>query len=281
MRWWRPDGILYYDWAVIALLRQSPTSSALSAALAEESVWPSGVRSTTMRDMGTLWDRVRSNASYRQVDPAAIGGLKGGVSFSWLVNEAQARAKSEGAPELREWHIASVMASNGKAGLRAMGIDLGTLVRRVGEIEGRITLRAADLAKAWCFADANVFLEYQHFYQVDWPRALGVGPVVLVVPTSVLRALDRYKSDFERQRLHRRARGVLPHLSKYALAVPPGEVAEVRTGVGLLLRDREPAIPKGLDPLDQDDRIIADVLDFKWARPGARVVSCPATTPCG
>jgi predicted ribonuclease YlaK len=139
-------------------------------------------------------------------------------------------------------------------------------------MDGRVQLSATDLSKTWCFADANVFLHHIPFDEVNWPKQIGVDAAVIVVPTSVLRALDHYKADFEHVKRQRRARQVLPKLAQYALNVTAGSLAPVRSGVELLLRDREPLIPDGLDPRDQDDRIIADALDFKWSRPGANVV---------
>jgi predicted ribonuclease YlaK len=65
---------------------------------------------------------------------------------------------------------------------------------------------------------------------------------------------------------------VLPRLAKYALKIAPGVPATVRAKVELLLRDREPFIPTGFDSADQDDRIIADALDFRWTHAGARVI---------
>jgi len=149
---------------------------------------------------------------------------------------------------------------------------LEALLHRVGELEGRVELGSADLAKAWYFSDANVFLQFEVFDQVDWPKELGHTAVVLVVPTAVLRALDRYKSDREHRRRQKRARQVLPLFGKYALGVPPGAPAPIRSGVELLVRDREPPIPGDFDPDDPDDRILADALDFRWTRPGANVV---------
>jgi predicted ribonuclease YlaK len=114
--------------------------------------------------------------------------------------------------------------------------------------------------------------KYTLFDQVDWAKEVGTPAVVLVVPTAVLRALDRYKANRDHSRQQKRARQVLPLLSKYAFRVPPGVTGAVRRRVELLLRDREPPLPDDFDPSDSDDRIVADALDFRWRHPGAQVV---------
>jgi hypothetical protein len=69
--------------------------------------------------------------------------------------------------------------------LQGLGINPEALLRRLADLEGRVTLAPAELAKAWCFCDANVFLQYALFDQVDWAKELGRPAVVLVVPTAV------------------------------------------------------------------------------------------------
>jgi hypothetical protein len=145
------------------------------------------------------------------------------------------------------------------------------VVRRRALKSRRRRLSDAESAKAWYVTDANLFLQYKPFDQVDWTTHLGPSELVLVVPTAVLRALDRYKSDVDRPRLRERAQKVIPWLERYSLAAEPGMPAPVRRGVELLLLDREPPIPGGLDPTDPDDRIIAAALDFGQRYIGAAV----------
>ncbi len=263
-----PVGDLFYDWAVITLAKLSPTVGALPAALNEDGVWQRARRSTVMAQVPEP-DRVKGR--FGQVNPGELRS-KSGRALSLLLSEAEALAEREGAHGLREWHLVkAIVDTDASNTLRGLGIDPEALLRRVGELEGRIELSPADLAKTWCFSDANVFLQYALFDQVDWPKELGCAAVVLVVPTAVLRALDRYKSDREHPRQQKRARQVLPLFGKYALGVPPGTPAPVRRGVELLLRDREPPIPSDFDPDDPDDRIVADALDFRWTHRGANV----------
>lgn len=262
-------GDLYYDWAVVMLAKESPTLGALPAALHEDEVWPQGRRSAVLSTLPDL-ERVR-----RRFHVVNISNLttKSGRNFALLLKEARKVAEQEGIPWLREWHLAkAIVDTDASNTLRGLGIDPEALVRRVGQIEGRIQLDPPDLAKAWCFCDANVFLHYAPFDQVDWPSELGYKAVVLVVPVAVLRALDRYKSDREHKRQQKRARQVLPLFGKYGLVVSPGALAPVRSGVELLLRDREPPIPGDFDAADPDDRIVADALDFRWTHPGANVL---------
>lgn len=262
-------GDLFYDWAVVMLAKLSPTLGALPAALNEDEVWQQSRRYAVLSNPPDL-ERVKGRFGV-----VNLGNLttKSGRSFALLLSEARRLAEQEGMPGLREWHLAkAIVDTDASNTLGGLGINPDALVRRVGEIEGRLQLSPADLAKTWCVCDANVFLHFALFDQVDWPKELGYKAVVLVVPTAVLRAIDRYKSDREHERQQKRARTVLPLFGKYALGVSAGVLAPVRPGVELLVRDREPPIPSGFDPVDPDDRIVADALDFRWTHPGAKVV---------
>lgn len=137
--------------------------------------------------------------------------------------------------------------------------------------EGRVLLDEAGRAKLWCICDANLFIQYTTFDQVDWHEQLGVPSVVLVVPTAVTRALDRYKADRDHQRQQRRARLVLPILERIDGLTDPRTPAPVRRGVELLLLSDEPPVPDGFDPTDPDDRIVAAALDFGQRYIGAQV----------
>jgi hypothetical protein len=265
------SGGLWYDWAAIALAQLSPTATASSAALHEEGVWPLARRAALLEKVPTL---AQVNRRFGQVNPAALP-TKGGRNLALLISEARALVLHEGGTTLREWHILKAIAdTDADHTIARLGVRAAALLESVAALEGRVALGADDLRKVWCVCDANVFLQYHLFDQVDWPAELGYPAVVLVVPTAVLRALDRYKSDPTRERQQKRARQVLPRFAHLALdgGSVAGQPARVRHGVELLLQDREPPIPAGFDAGDPDDRIVADALDFRWRHPGARVV---------
>ncbi len=46
-----------------------------------------------------------------------------------------------------------------------------------------------------CFLDTNVFLHFQRFDTVDWPKVLGVQQVCLMLTTTVMEELNHYKDD--------------------------------------------------------------------------------------
>ena len=73
---------------------------------------------------------------------------------------------------------------DGAKTLQGLGIVPEAFLTRVAQLEGRVALGLADADKTWCFCDANVFLQYQLFDQVDWAKELDYSAVVLVVPTA-------------------------------------------------------------------------------------------------
>jgi hypothetical protein len=271
-----PGGAIYYDWAVVGLLRIPPASAALPRVLGEDQIWPATRRTRLMSQIPSIWSAVMREQTFWRANPGEFPGPRAGIQLSALISRAQTFARHENSAEVREWHVARALVEMDPGPyFDQLQIDKEMLVRRVGELEGLQIPSEVDLVKAWCFTDANFFLQYKIFDQVDWSKELDLTATVLVVPTSVLRSLDHYKSDFDNKRRHRRARQILPLLAKYALSVAPGYpavVGKTEKRVELLIRDREPFVPPGLDPNDQDDRIIADALDFKWTRPGARVI---------
>lgn len=140
-------------------------------------------------------------------------------------------------------------------------------------------LSKADQRKHWLVCDANLFLHYSMFSEVDWAAELKVPASVLVVPARVHVALDHYKTDPRSDDRRRRAREVLRKFRPLVLDLPVGEPAPLKGPNELLVLYTEPPMPAALDPLDPDDRVIATALDFRWRRAGARVSVLSADGP--
>ena len=63
-----------------------------------------------------------------------------------------------------------------------------------------------------CFLDTNVFLHFQRFDTVDWPKVLGVQQVCLMLTTTVMEELNHYKDDSKNPGRQKRAREILSRL---------------------------------------------------------------------
>ena len=255
------DDVVWYPAALLALLGLSPTVALLPQALRNDAIW-AGRRAFLEGQKGRGGGMILSGS---------IVGLPLGL----LVAEARVLAEQEGAPGVTEWHVARVLMEKGAQMLPSLGLRDTALLQWIGQEYGRVELGEGDRAKVWCVCDANLFLQFRFFDEVDWHRELGFDRVVLVVPTATERALDRCKNDPNpaRERLRRRARQVIPRLDALTEAAPSRTVVDVRPGVDLLALDREPRLfPTELDPLLPDDRIIAEALEFRWTHPGGRVV---------
>lgn len=108
----------------------------------------------------------------------------------------------------------------------------------------------------YCVLDTNIFLHFRRFTLIDWKAELSRDVVVLVVPTAVLRELDRAKTERD-SRISHRARTALKELERCLSA---GRISE---GVVVRPSHSEPAPDwqaHGLDASIDDDRIIAETL---------------------
>ncbi|MDQ5824049.1 MAG: PIN domain-containing protein [Chloroflexota bacterium] len=116
-----------------------------------------------------------------------------------------------------------------------------------------------------CFVDTNVLLQYQTFDQVDWRQVVRAQHVTLILAPIVLAELDRHKDSMANQRLHDRAREIMPRLAPLLeQALATGEPAYVREGVYIVGIPEEPDVDWSaarLDPNTNDDRLIAAMID--------------------
>ncbi|MBF4483105.1 PIN domain-containing protein [Dehalococcoides mccartyi] len=122
------------------------------------------------------------------------------------------------------------------------------------------------------FLDTNVFLHYQPFDQIVWPKILQVSEVTIIVPPIIIRELNKHKELGAKQRVRERAGLVLKKLSSLFAT---GCKAYIRDGVEIYLEDRDPIIDFTQLQLNkdiQDDHLIASIIMFRKERPEADVI---------
>jgi hypothetical protein len=128
-----------------------------------------------------------------------------------------------------------------------------------------------DVEKLYAFLDTNVFLEYQEYTQLDWPKLLGARRVVLVVAPMVRREIERHRTDPRSPRRQKRARDVSGKLRELVLSVDDGVEAVIpeRPSTTYLELSRSPQMAKhpDLSPDVQDDHIIASMREFVEEHP--------------
>jgi len=129
---------------------------------------------------------------------------------------------------------------------------------------------------AYCFLDTNILLEFKTFDEVDWPKVLNAKQVCLVLAPVVLSELDKHKTDYNNARRQKRARMLLPKITKLTEGEMIADVLpQVRHNVTLLVLPNEPMIDwkaEHLDPTVNDDRLIASILEFSRQRPSENVL---------
>jgi hypothetical protein len=121
------------------------------------------------------------------------------------------------------------------------------------------------------FLDANIYLHYQPFHQIDWRGVLGGDRLTIVIPPVTVRELNRQKELHPRAGVRRRAGATLKRLSAL---FESGARAELRDGVDVLFEDRDPVIDfsaYGLSGNIQDDELIASMIMCRDETPGAEV----------
>lgn len=127
----------------------------------------------------------------------------------------------------------------------------------------------------YCFPDTNVFLHFTFFPEVDWPSKLQCDRVCLVVSAPVLRELEKYKNDRTSERRRNRSRRVLKELEQLTADWKPGDAITVRRDTDLSLDVTAPDMGAHigtLDPVLEDDRILAHILNWKSDHPEADVL---------
>ena len=113
------------------------------------------------------------------------------------------------------------------------------------------------------FLDTNVFEQFQPISTIYWLKLAGCTSATLLVPSVVLSELTEHKDSGGRERLRRRAGDAIRELRGYSQQ--KGTV-EIRPGVSVVIRPKEPSINFGLHGLVEtvkDDRLIAAAIEFE------------------
>jgi hypothetical protein len=130
------------------------------------------------------------------------------------------------------------------------------------------------ISLTYCFLDTNVFLHFQLFDNVDWPKVTGAQQVCLMLTTTVMEELNRHKDDFKNPGRRKRAHEILSRLED----VLPADTAGIPVSLGqnVMLQEilEEPDVDwkaLKLDPQKGDDYLLASILVFRDANPGAPI----------
>ena len=127
-----------------------------------------------------------------------------------------------------------------------------------------------------CFLDTNTFLHFQRFDTIDWPKVLGAQQVCLMLTPTVMGELDHHKDDPKNPGRQKRAKEILSKLD-YIL---PTDTAGIRVPVGQnpnvelqeLLDEPDVDLKAfGLSSQKGDHCLLASILDFRNAHPGATI----------
>lgn len=128
------------------------------------------------------------------------------------------------------------------------------------------------------FLDTNIYLHYQLFDQIVWPKILKVSEVTIIVPPVIIRELNKHKELNTKLRIKERSSLVLKKLS---LLFSMGCKAHICNGVEIYLEDRDPIVNFAQLQLNkdiQDDHLIASIIMLQREKPDADVVLVTSDT---
>jgi rRNA-processing protein FCF1 len=121
------------------------------------------------------------------------------------------------------------------------------------------------------FIDTNVYMHYKPIEEIPWPQLLDCDTVRVVVPRITVRELDSKKDSHTNQRVKDRIRRVLGQFEAW---FPQGETGISRgvtiTRYSKLLKFN--LVEKDLDPVRNDDVLIATILQYREEHPEVEVV---------
>ena len=121
--------------------------------------------------------------------------------------------------------------------------------------------------------DTSVYVHCRRFDEVAWPKEFATDRVALVVPMQVLRELDTIKDQHRSKVIRERVGKIIARLRvllKADAASPVREGVTVEFHHARLTRAEFDAM--GLDSEIADERILAETIALRDARPGSRVV---------
>lgn len=106
------------------------------------------------------------------------------------------------------------------------------------------------------FLDTNIFIHFQDFDSIDWKNVLNKNEdYEIVLAPSVLSELDSHKYH-KNSKISRRVKRILPKIEKYIL--------NKEFPISISIKPKEETFnTNSLDRIDQDDNILAAILEFK------------------
>ena len=123
----------------------------------------------------------------------------------------------------------------------------------------------------YAFLDTNFFMHFPPIDSVDWCNHLSAHQVTLVVDQQVLRELDEIKDGARGQSRRDKARSVVPKLHKMLDSNHPQLVRDNVFIVTLNAVDID-FVKERMNPVVQDDLIVAGMMTFRKDHPDARIV---------
>src|SRR5690348_3288388 len=109
--------------------------------------------------------------------------------------------------------------------------------------------------------DTNILLHYEPPEKIDWRGILGASEVELIIFLSVIRELDRQKTEAP-PTTRRRAQAVIVKLRELHRSAQ----SKIREGVFLRIESTEPLIDFEANQLDRtnpDDQLLASAIQFR------------------
>ncbi len=121
------------------------------------------------------------------------------------------------------------------------------------------SLESVNLGVVYIFPDTNIFIHGRHFEEIDWPVLVGSANITLMLAPSVITELDKHKYN-PAKKVAQRAKKLLPKVE--AIILNPANCKWNVTAI-----PRRPSTEfleqHHLDSKDQDDVLLATILEFK------------------
>ncbi|MBP7556011.1 MAG: hypothetical protein KA821_07100 [Chitinophagaceae bacterium] len=111
----------------------------------------------------------------------------------------------------------------------------------------------------YVFPDTNIFIHGRYFEEIDWPVLVGSADITLMLAPSVIAELDKHKYS-PTKKVAQRAKKLLPKIEAIIL-----NTANCKWNVTTILRRPDTGFLERhhLDSKDQDDVLLASILEFK------------------
>jgi hypothetical protein len=122
------------------------------------------------------------------------------------------------------------------------------------------------------YLDTNLFLHYQPFDQINWPKVVNTDTVTIVFPPITIRELNNHKELHPRAHIKKRAGEAIKRLFKLFDSDSKAEISE---GISVYFEDRDPIIDFSAYQLNlnvQDDHLIASILMSRQEAPTDSIV---------